>query len=166
MIQLVANSQGAFKIIPPLNPFEQKILLALLEGFVIAIAILFLGLLAKLMLERYRIRQSLIADFSKTRIEKTLQIWEQIGRLHVLFNEFLTVELELGDLIVSGSDGNKLTDLETKLFKIEAKINKAFEELDSAIIKDRVWLGKTGKSEFEQYATIFRTMVDDAASIY
>jgi len=146
----------AFDYFGPFNSFEQKILLAFIEGLAIAIVILLVGLVANRILERFKANQTVKSEFNKLRVEKTIEVWEKLYAFHrATWKPNLNAQLTNQLIKFFDSPDDSSDDVFEKLQKSLEEAGKNVvnnsEKLWGVIYGNEMWMNDEFKGDAERY---------------
>ncbi|MCP4269691.1 MAG: hypothetical protein GY777_29655 [Candidatus Brocadiaceae bacterium] len=147
---MAVENLKAFNFFGPFNPFEQKILLAFIEGLAIAIVVLLIGLVSNRIIERFKAHQAIKSEFNKIRVKKTIKVWEALYSLYRAMRksslDIIRRQPRIGES--SDDDFEKFQKfLEENGRSVESDIKK----LSDNIYGNRLWMTDESQRDAECY---------------
>lgn len=169
------TEMGAFGLLPPLNSFEQSLLLETLKGVVFALIIALAAFCANRVMERYKIREALFGEYVKKRTERVIGTWDKLTQLDSAWSNLIleknAIRLASSDP-AKGIDDNELAQrlredhealkarLRPKEPKELARLKREVEDLKKEVIRsidhERLWLGPSATNELKRFYLLLK----------
>lgn len=161
--------------------FQEQVVLLIVDKLAIGSIIALVGFIGLRITEKYKARQTLIVEITKTRISKLSNIWERVDRLtrdaDALVKRRYDLEREEGCKIISTYPVGRLTPTQMQELSITVKqrvqheiipnieqLLSEYEELSRQISDSYFWVGKRFLDPFvsriytlKQYIELLKT---------
>jgi hypothetical protein len=173
------TEMGAFGLLPPLNSFEQTLLLETLKGVVFALIIALVAFCVNRVMERYKLREALFGEYLKKRTEKVTETWGKLNQLDSAWSN-LILDKEAVTLAsldpTKGIDDEKLAQelredherlksrLRPKEPKELARLEREVADLKAEVVRsidgERLWLGTWATEELKRFYLLLRNHME------
>ncbi len=140
------------------NELKKDLLKILFDRFMIGVLLIFIGLFANYLIEKYKSQEGFRIELNKTRVARIGEVWENLymyeASVDNLVDHFTKITIE------AKSEEEELKRKKEELPASIKTFEQALAQLVAVRLKNRFWIGEDSYLEITNYSDVLSELID------